>query len=88
VNFDVIYQLLIRYSVCQIQEEKKWEYNRRVCQFERVPGTSCIGGWVGPRASLDTVVMRKSPCRTGTPDHPAQRYTAEISRILLLDRNK
>jgi hypothetical protein len=39
---------------------------------ERAPGTHWIGGWVGPRASLDTVVKRKipSPCwesNSGTP---------------------
>jgi hypothetical protein len=40
---------------------------------ERAPGTHWIGGWVGPRASLNTVVMRNilSPTRTQTPDHPA-----------------
>jgi hypothetical protein len=28
---------------------------------ERAPGTHWIGGWVGPRAVLDTVVKRKIP---------------------------
>jgi hypothetical protein len=28
---------------------------------ERVPGTHCIGGWVGPKASLDAVVKGKIP---------------------------
>jgi hypothetical protein len=28
---------------------------------ERAPGIHCIGGWVGPRAVLDTVVKRKIP---------------------------
>jgi hypothetical protein len=28
---------------------------------ERAPGTHWIGGWVGPRAILDTVVKRKIP---------------------------
>jgi hypothetical protein len=28
---------------------------------ERAPGTHWIGGWVGPRAILDTVVNRKIP---------------------------
>jgi hypothetical protein len=28
---------------------------------ERVPDTHWIGGWVGPRAVLDTVVKRKIP---------------------------
>jgi hypothetical protein len=34
----------------------------RPCRFtprERAPGTHTIGGWVGPRACLDAVVMRK-----------------------------
>jgi hypothetical protein len=26
---------------------------------ERTPGSHCIGGWVGPRAGLDTVVKKK-----------------------------
>jgi hypothetical protein len=49
---------------------------------ERAPGTHCIGGWVGPRAILDTVVKRKipSPRRESNPRTPivrpvAQRYT-------------
>jgi len=29
---------------------------------ERAPGTHWIGGWVGPRDSLDVVVKRKDPC--------------------------
>jgi hypothetical protein len=39
---------------------------------ESVPNTNWIGGWVGPRASLDTVSKRKipSPCRDSNPDHP------------------
>jgi hypothetical protein len=28
---------------------------------ERAPGTHCIGGRVGPRAVLDTVVKKKIP---------------------------
>jgi hypothetical protein len=57
------------------------------CRFtprERAPGTQWIGGWVGPRAGLDTVVKRKipSPAGTRTPDHPARSsglYTTELS---------
>jgi hypothetical protein len=48
----------------------------------RVPGTHCIGGWVGPRAGLDAVVKRKIPSshRKSNPRTPivqpiAQRYT-------------
>jgi hypothetical protein len=38
---------------------------------ERAPGTHWIGGWVGLRAGLDTVVKRKipSPRRESNPDH-------------------
>jgi hypothetical protein len=49
---------------------------------ERATGTHWIGGWVGPRAVLDTVVKRKipSPCRESNPrtaivQPVAQRYT-------------
>jgi hypothetical protein len=40
---------------------------------ERTPGTHWIGGWVGPRASLDAVVKRKipSPCRDSNPLSPS-----------------
>jgi hypothetical protein len=49
---------------------------------ERAPGTPYIGGWVGPRIVLDTVVRRKIPSlrRESKPRTPivqplAQRYT-------------
>jgi hypothetical protein len=54
----------------------------RLTPRERAPGTQWIGGWVGPRAVLDTVVKRKipSPRRESNPRTPivqavAQRYT-------------
>jgi len=28
---------------------------------ERTPGTQWIGGWVGPRSSLDAMIRRKIP---------------------------
>jgi hypothetical protein len=39
---------------------------------ERVPGTNWMGGWIGPRAVLDTVVKRKipSPHRESNPRTP------------------
>jgi hypothetical protein len=39
---------------------------------ERTPGTHWTGGWVSPRASLDTGDRRKilCPCRGSNPDHP------------------
>jgi hypothetical protein len=49
---------------------------------ERAPGTHWIGGWVGPKAVLDTVMKRKipSPRRESNPRIPivqlvAQRHT-------------
>jgi hypothetical protein len=49
---------------------------------ERAPGTPWIGGWVGPRAVLDTVVNRKTPgphwesnSRTPIIQPVAQHYT-------------
>jgi hypothetical protein len=38
----------------------EWSASRpiRFTPREIVPSTHCIGGWVGPRASLDTVVKR------------------------------
>jgi hypothetical protein len=48
----------------------------------RSPGTHWIGGWVGPRAVLDALVMRKIPSprresnpRTAIVQPVAQRYT-------------
>jgi hypothetical protein len=37
---------------------------------ERTPGTQCTGGWVGPRAGLDTEARGKilCPCRWSNPD--------------------
>jgi hypothetical protein len=37
---------------------------------ERTPGTHFTGGWVGPRAGLDTEARGKilSPCRGSNPD--------------------
>jgi hypothetical protein len=55
---------------------------------EKAPGTHWIGGWVGPRAVLDTVVKRKipSPRRESNPRTPivqpvAQRYTDLFNKI-------
>jgi hypothetical protein len=50
---------------------------------ERTPGTNCTGGWVGPRAGLDTEVRGKIlyKCRGSNPDRPVvqsvvRHYTA------------
>jgi hypothetical protein len=44
---------------------------------EKSPGTHWIRGWVGPRASLEAVEMRKVLYLPGTkPGLPARRYTS------------
>jgi hypothetical protein len=48
-------------------------------------GIHWIGGWVGPRPGLDTIVKRKItiPCRDSNPpiiEPVAQYYTTDLSR--------
>jgi hypothetical protein len=60
---------------------------------ERTPGTHCTGGWVGPRAGLDTEARGKilCLCRGSNLDRPvvepvARHYTAwatRLTRVLL-----
>jgi hypothetical protein len=42
-----------------------------LCPGERTPGTHCTGGWVGPRACLDSETRGKipCPCQGLNPDH-------------------
>jgi hypothetical protein len=54
------------------------------CRFtprERAPGTHWIGGWLGPRASLDDVEKRNSRNSEVSAVQPvASRYTDYASR--------
>jgi hypothetical protein len=67
----------------------EWSASRPTCRFtprERAPGTHWIGGWVGYRVGLDTVLMRKfpSPCRDSNSPiihSVAQCYTTELSQL-------
>jgi hypothetical protein len=45
---------------------------QRFSPGERTPGSHCTGGWVGPRAGLDTEARGKilCPCRGSNPDRP------------------
>jgi len=36
------------------------------------PGTHCIGGWVGPRAGLDTCGKSRPPTGIRSPDRPVR----------------
>jgi hypothetical protein len=56
---------------------------RALAPGERTHGTHCTGGWVGPRAGLDTENWGKilCPCRGSNPDRPVvqpvvRHYTA------------
>jgi hypothetical protein len=58
---------------------------------ERTPGTHCTGGWVGPRAGLDTEAKGKILCprRGSNPDRPVvhpvfRHYTAWANRTPVL----
>jgi hypothetical protein len=52
---------------------------------ERTPGTHCTGGWVGPRAGLDTVVRGKIICpfRGSNPNRPVVQSLDTILTELL-----
>jgi hypothetical protein len=59
------------------------------CRFnlgKRAPGTHWIGGWVGPRASLDDVEKRKFLTIPGLVLRPLDRPAScqQLSRILVL----
>jgi hypothetical protein len=55
------------------QDGGEWSTSRPCCAFtpgERTPGTHCTGGWVGPRAGLDTERIKEksfAPAGDRTP---------------------
>jgi hypothetical protein len=60
----------------------------RFTSGETTPGTHCTGGWVGPRAGLDTEARGKILCprRGSNPDRPVvqpvvRHYTAWATRL-------
>jgi hypothetical protein len=77
------------YSLTVALDEGEWSAScpSHFTSNERAPGTQCIGGWLGPRASLDAVVKRKipSPHQDLNPhiiQPVAQCYTTELSQLL------
>jgi hypothetical protein len=62
------------HSLASAPDGGEWSASRpgRFKPRKRVPGTHCIGGWVGTRAGLDAVVKRKipSPRREWNPKTP------------------
>jgi hypothetical protein len=43
---------------------------------ERTPGTHCAGGWVGPRAGLDTEAREKNPFASAGDQTPIARSSS------------
>jgi hypothetical protein len=69
------------HSLISALDESEWSASRP-CRFtprERAPGTHWIGGWVSPRAVLDSVVKRKipSPHRESNPRAPTIQPVAQ-----------
>jgi hypothetical protein len=61
-------------------DEGEWSASRPGRAFtpgERTPGIHCTGGWVGPRAGLDTEDRGKIVCprRGSNPGRPARSQT-------------
>jgi hypothetical protein len=58
---------------------REWSASRpgRALPMEKDPGTHCTGGWVGPRAGLDTEDRGKifCLCRGSNPDRPVRSLT-------------
>jgi hypothetical protein len=82
-----------RYSSCSFSTSAldggKWLASRP--RRGRTPGTHCTGGWVGPRAGLDTEVRGKISClcQGSNLDLPVvqsvvRHYTDWTTRLLLL----
>jgi hypothetical protein len=72
------------HSLTSALHRSEWSASRpgRFTPRERAPDTHWIGGWVGPRAVMDTLVKRKLPSlrqelnpRTLIVHSVAQRYT-------------
>jgi hypothetical protein len=61
----------------------KWSVSRpgRFTSRERALGTQRTGGWIGPRAVLDSVAKRKihRPCRESNPGRPARSLVAILT---------
>jgi hypothetical protein len=66
-------------------DEEEWSasYTARFTAGKRDPVTHLIGGWVGPRANLDAVGKRESPCpcRESKPSRPARSSVTILTDI-------
>jgi hypothetical protein len=78
------------HSLTSALDAGEWSASRpgRFTPKEGSPFTHYIGGWVGPRASLDTVVKRNIPSprwesnpRTPIVQPVAQRYTDSANTV-------
>jgi hypothetical protein len=66
----------------------EWSASRPGCftPWERAPGTHRTGGWVGPRASLDAVMKRKSPAPAGNRTPIVQPVAKSVVKPTKLTR--
>jgi hypothetical protein len=78
------------HSLTSALDGGEWSASRPGRPREKAAGIHWIGGWVGPRAVLETVVKKKisSPRRETNSRNPilqpvAQRYTTELSLSIL-----
>jgi hypothetical protein len=81
-----------RHSLTSALDGGDWSVSRlgRFAARERITGTHWIGGWVGPRAGLNTLskIEIPSPRRESNPNHPIvqpvdSRYTTGLSRLVI-----
>jgi hypothetical protein len=65
-----------------------WSVSRpsRFTRRETASRNHWIGGWVGPRAGLETVLKRKipSPLRDSNPDRPARSQVANTNALIFM----
>jgi hypothetical protein len=70
------------HSLISLLDGGEWSASRfsRFNPKEKDPGTHWIGDWVGPSASLDTVLKRKipSPRRESNPDNLIVQPVASV----------
>jgi hypothetical protein len=60
---------------------------RALAPRERTPDTHCTGGWVGPRAGLDTEARGKSLASTGIEPRSSGRLVLSVWFLVELVSN-
>jgi hypothetical protein len=75
------------HSFLTLALDVEWSASRpgHFTREERDPGTHWIGGWMGPKADLDSVAKRKilCPCRELKTDHPACSLVTVMTELFV-----